>query len=574
MQIKKKLFRICATVLCAVTLAGNVSALPLIGSAKIYAKPGIASKVTVGAELSVGDAAMRLYYLGILNGSGTNVNGGVDFNLDRGLTRVESAVFAVRLMGQEKEALKLKKSHPYTDVPAWASDYVGYIYSCGLITDIGGELFEPSKPESTARFMSYILYTLGYRIEKKDYTYLMATKYVVDAGISNVRENAPLTRGDAIMTMYNVLRTTIKGSSRVYSDVLVEKGVISYQDAVFMLWNRNQEETETYMKAMSYGTEWVLPDGYYKIKSHESGKMLNVAVDGKNRDYEGVPVTLWDNTNDVSQTFRLERTEKGTYYIYSAASRNGYGRVIGTGTDGKTGLFSETGAYAEEFYITCNGEGYFTISSASNKALTLTCNEFANGKSVILGNTEAKTAPSMTWELERQGVLNSSGKEIAIFVADSLVITQGAYDNYSHQRQNALDLGPVEQMVRAPFNATIVRIDPSYYACNAVWIQSTSKVLYADGTYDYMTALFMHDNYIGDLYVGQGLAQGEYFYHIGDYGVSSGKHVHLAIYRGKYHYGMTLGSGDVFAEDALFLPDTTYIYNDYGLDWKFVSLAD
>ncbi|MBQ9716797.1 MAG: hypothetical protein IJV76_02290, partial [Clostridia bacterium] len=97
--------------------------------------------------------------------------------------------------------------------------------------------------------------------------------------------------------------------------------------------------------------------------------------------------------------------------------------------------------------------------------------------------------------------------------------------------------------------------------------------LYADGTYDYMTVCFLHDNDISDLAVGQGFTQGDYFYDSGDYGVSSGKHVHVAVYRGEYNGSMRCGSGDIFAEDAFFLPDDTYVYNGYGLSWKKMSSA-
>ena len=60
------------------------------------------SQIAVGADLDENDAAMRLYYLGMLTGSGTKPGGGMEFSLEKGLTRVESAVFAVRLMGAEK----------------------------------------------------------------------------------------------------------------------------------------------------------------------------------------------------------------------------------------------------------------------------------------------------------------------------------------------------------------------------------------------------------------------------------------------------------------------------------------
>ena len=227
-----------------------------------------------------------------------------------------------------------------------------------------------------------------------------------------------------------------------------------------------------------------------------------------------------------------------------------------------------------EFRITGTPDGTWCIESAERDGLCLTSeNPSRNGSSIVL--TDETTAPFALWEFERQGIVNAEGDELAIWVADSLVVTQGAFDTYSHQQQNALDIQPTEGMVRAPFNATVVRIDATEIACNAVWIQSTGPVRYADGSYDYMTAIFLHDNNISDLYVGQGLKQGEYFYHSGDFGISSGKHVHVSFYRGQYDpWTMRVGSGDVYAEDALFLPDDTYIYNDYGLDWKVTSLAD
>ncbi len=570
MHLNKRIYRAFLVLAVSLLLALQASALPLIASANIYSRLGIDSEITVGKDLSESDAAMRLYYLGILNGSGTNKNGGIEFALDRGLTRVEAAVFAVRLLGAEGEALAKHYEHPYTDVPGWASDYVGYIYSCGLLKIIDGELFEPSAPETADQFMCYVLYALGYRMAEKDYTYYMAAEYARDAGISTTSAGAPLTRGSAVLAMYNTLRSTVKDSNRVYSDVLVERGAISYHDAIFLIWSRDADEAEDYTEAMGYGTEWVIPDGFYKIRESSGGMMLNVAVTGRNSDYEGVAVTLWEETDDVTQIFRIERTERGTYYIYSAASRNGYGRVIGTADGTSMGLYSSTGHNACEFYIDGDANGNWTISPA-NSDVSLTCSaKSSNGARITCENSRS----AVTWEFERQGSINSSGEELAIFVSDSLYITQGAYDVYSHQAQNAIDMTPFERAAYAPFNAVVVRIDANYTACNAVWIQSTSKVRYADGSYDYMTLIFMHDNDISDLYVGRNIAQGEYFYDSGDYGIASGKHIHLAVYRGAYHSGMRIGNGDVRVEDALFLPDNIYIYNGYGLDWKFASLAD
>lgn len=579
MRLNKTLARGAAAVLAVMTLMSPVSAasMKLIGGGNIYSRLGVDSEIAAGISLSEADAAMRLYYLGMLTGSGTNINGGMEFNLERGLNRVEAAVFAVRLMGAEEEALAVHYEHPFTDVPGWASDYVGYIYNCGLMDDLlednPDHLFSPATGATAERFSSYMLYALGYRMDDGDYTTLMAAEYARDIGICVTDREAPLTRGDAVLAMYNTLRTTCKNSKRVFSDVLVEKGAISYQDAVFLLWNRKVDETNTYMDAVGYGTQWIVPDGYYKIRASEGGKMLNVAMDGANNDYDGVPVTLWNDTDDITQTFRIERTERGTYYLYAAASRSGYGRVLGS-PDGNdtTGLYRETSRQAMEFYIQGSADGTWQIYSAKDHKILSVSDAYVNGTAVVLADTGENRMQS--WSFEREGIVNQNGEEMAIFVAESLVVTQGAFDDYSHMDQNALDIQPTEAMVRAPFNATIVRIDATETACNGVWLQSNDKVRYADGTYDYMTVLFMHDNDISDLSVGQGIAQGEYFYHSGDYGISSGKHVHIACYRGQYQSGMRLGSGDVDVEDAFFLPDDTYIYNGYGLEWTGLSLAN
>lgn len=577
MNFKKLLSRGAVTLLAALTFTQNVSALDIGGVRQKSDIVSVNSKIAAGAELSREDAALRLYYLGMLNGTGVNENGGIDFALDKGLTRIEAAVLAVRMMGMEETAVRMKYAHPFYDVPEWASAYVGYLYSLGLLDDlldgVFGPMFEPSFAETPDRFMTYMLYSLGYRMKKGDYSYATAAEIGRQIGICVTEEDSPLTRGDAVLAMYNTLRTTLKDSNRVMSDVLVENGSLNYSDAVFMLWSDDTHETDVFLDAVGYGIDWILPDGFYTITLPNDGRALNVASTGANTDYEGVGITVWEGTGDITQTFRIERTERGTYYLYSAASKSGFGRVIGA-TDGtNAGLYNSTSKNAMEFYIEGSADGTWYIVSATDTARCLSCAEQnKNGSKVVF--TDTLSAGAQTWSFERQGIMNSAGRELAIFVAESLVVTQGAFDDYSHMEQNALDIQPMEKAVRAPFNGHIVRIDATEISCNAVWFESNAPVLYADGTYDYMTVCFLHDNDISDLSVGQGYCQGDYFYDSGDFGVSSGKHVHVAVYRGKYNGSMKCGSGDVFAEDAFFLPDDIYIYDDYGLDWKKMSGAN
>lgn len=581
MRLKKCLAGAVCALVAASMAVQPVSAFSLgrfdarLGVASSLLTGNIDSKIAAGCTLSEDEAALRLYYLGMITGTGVNINGGVDFALTRGLSRLEAAVFAVRLMGAEAEAEEAQYSHPYEDVPEWASAYVGYMYNRGLLGYIGGRQYLPNAAVSCDEFMSYMLYALGYRMNEGDYTLITAAALAREAGICVTDEDEPLTRGGACAAMYNALRSTMKDSKRVLSDKLVETGAVQYQDAVFLLWSMDKNETEEYMSAVGYGIQWIVPDGYYTITSADYGKNLNVATTGVNNDYEGVGVTLWDATEDVTQSFRLERTERGTYLIYSAASKSGFGRVIGTNDPygGKTGLYQATSASAMEYRIEGSVDGTWTILSADDENMALSCgNPTKNGAAITM--ERLGTAESQTWNIEKHGIMNASGEDMAIFCCNSLVVTQGAFDEYSHQAQNALDIQPTEGKAFAPFNGIIVDIDKGETTCNAVWLESISKVKYADGTYDYMTVCFMHDNDISDLYVGMGLKQGDWFYDSGTAGNSSGAHIHIAVYRGRFNSSMRIGNGDVYAEDAFFLLDDTYIRYDYDLDWVVISSAE
>ncbi len=578
MIMMKKIRAAAALLLMMCILCVSSGAVNIIGSSNAIFRSRIDSKIIAGADLSAEDAAMRLYYLGFLMGTGTDVNGGIEFNLSGGLNRLEAAVLAVRLLGVEKSLSEGKYPHPYSDVPEWASSYVGYLFRCGLLFGIDGEHFDPGSAETEARFMSYCLYALGYRIKDGDYNYATAVSSARRAGItkSTDQPSGPFTRGQAILAMYNTLRSTVKDATSAYSEKLVEREVIAYNDAIFLLWSKDLQETENYMSLVGYGNGWIIPDGYYVIKASRGGQSLNVACSGYNTDYDGVNVTLWQETSDVTQIFRLQRTERGTYYIYSAASRNGYGRVLGAPTwSDSVGLYTSTSLYAGEYVIRAAGDGNWVISTSEagdTRCLTARDPE-TPGDNVVLDKYDGESM--QTWEFVRQGVMNAQGEELAIFVANSMVITQGAYDVYSHMSQNAIDMQPTEGMARAPFNATVVHIDGNFEACNCVWIQSNNPVRYADGTVDYMTVSFMHDNDISDIYVGMQLAQGEYFYDCGTYGFAGGSHIHVCVFRGQFNeYTMHIGNGDVFIEDALFVPDNTYIYDSYGLAWNWISLAD
>ena len=69
---------------------------------------------------------------------------------------------------------------------------------------------------------------------------------------------------------------------------------------------------------------------------------------------------------------------------------------------------------------------------------------------------------------------------------------------------------------------------------NEVWLESSEPVIYPDGTVDYMTMMFAHDNDVSNLFVGKTINRGERFYEEGRKGNASGNHVHMECGRGKF----------------------------------------
>ena len=169
--------------------------------------------------------------------------------------------------------------------------------------------------------------------------------------------------------------------------------------------------------------------------------------------------------------------------------------------------------------------------------------------------------------------------EKAYFPMRYLKISQGVNGYYSHKGTNAIDVtgwdANIDNVV-APFTGVIKK--KAEGSVNAVWLESCDKVKYADGTIDYMTVLFMHDNYIKDLYVGQVIKQGVVFYQEGSKGLSNltGNHVHIECGRGQFSgTGWYTNSSGNWTINNSFLPyqalyiksSTVKINGNYNYPW-------
>lgn len=127
-----------------------------------------------------------------------------------------------------------------------------------------------------------------------------------------------------------------------------------------------------------------------------------------------------------------------------------------------------------------------------------------------------------------------------------------------------------------PFDGVVKKIYTS--DANEVWIESSDKVEYADGTIDYMNIMFAHDNDVSDLYVGKVIKAGTIFYSEGTKGNATGNHVHFECGKGKFTgYGWYKDASGYWSiingklvTDCLWIDDSYTIKDTKGYNFRKV----
>ncbi len=99
----------------------------------------------------------------------------------------------------------------------------------------------------------------------------------------------------------------------------------------------------------------------------------------------------------------------------------------------------------------------------------------------------------------------------------------------------AWDLIGSDTALEAPFTGKVLFIDKGNE--HAVFFQSCDKVYLPDGRLDYLTVMFVHDDDVSNLKVGQVIKQGQHLYDQGTFGRGRkgcfGRHVHIEAAVGK-----------------------------------------
>ncbi len=168
--------------------------------------------------------ARGLYLLGLAQGYNTT---GTNFGLKDKMTRAQTVVQVIRFLGVESEVKAGNFAHPFTDVPAWASNYVGYAYQNKITSGVSATKFDPDGETTEAQFLTFMLRAIGYSDAKGDFVWSDPWKQARNVGMTpTAQAGIVFTRGDAFRFAWNTLYSKAKSGVTVKDD-LMAKGVFT-----------------------------------------------------------------------------------------------------------------------------------------------------------------------------------------------------------------------------------------------------------------------------------------------------------------------------------------------------------
>ena len=136
------------------------------------------------------------------------------FKLHKKLNRVEAITMLIHMMGEDEAVLNGTFDHPFSDVPDWAQNYVGYAYENGLSSGVGETLFGSGRDCTQAQYLTFLLRALGYSDAAGDFTW--DQPYTLAQSVGLIDSQQPLrrfSRGDMVSASYRALSAkTVKRS--------------------------------------------------------------------------------------------------------------------------------------------------------------------------------------------------------------------------------------------------------------------------------------------------------------------------------------------------------------------------
>ena len=187
--------------------------------------------------------SLGLFKLGLMKGVSVGEDGKVDFDLFRTPSRVEAVTMLVRLLGKDAAAAEMGKTHPFTDVPAWADGYVSYAYENGLTKGVSDTLFDSDSVIATDMYLTFMLRALGYSDtgENPDFSWdkpwaiAIRNEITERGGYYNV-----LLRSEMTDISYRTLLSEVKGTGKKLYERMIDGGIFTAEQ-----WEEAKKLCET-----------------------------------------------------------------------------------------------------------------------------------------------------------------------------------------------------------------------------------------------------------------------------------------------------------------------------------------
>lgn len=299
--------------------------------------------------------ADALNYLGLFMGTD---NG---YELEKSLTRAEAITMVVRFLGSENEARQKKYESPFTDVPEWAKDYIGYAYEKGITQGTGNNEFSPDVPIPMNQYLTFLLRVLGYNDSEGEFTWDAPYELATKVGMLNkpIDTSNPFVRGDMVDISYDALTVKYKNGSMSIFEYLIGKSCFTsagFKTAQSIAKSGKEEALKN--NPSSSGTVSSGGGG----RSGASGAASSGTADKDSEKYENITykVTFYNDDGTVINEQSLKRGESA----YPPAAPKKEGSVFAGWSHPYSNIMGDTQTYAKFvskdspnlFVISCEGE--------------------------------------------------------------------------------------------------------------------------------------------------------------------------------------------------------------------------
>ena len=172
--------------------------------------------------------AQMLCELGLFRGTDKG------FELEKPMTRAEAAAMLVRFLGAEEIALAGNWVHPFTDVPAWADQYVGWLYESGLTKGTSATTYGAAQSISYGQYATFLARAAT---DEDSYDFLVPSDKNEEAECNE----AGFVRGDAVSLSARLLEQRYwkyeDTNGFTVAQKLIDRGVFSTEQFREAAWD-------------------------------------------------------------------------------------------------------------------------------------------------------------------------------------------------------------------------------------------------------------------------------------------------------------------------------------------------